>query len=79
LLSANVLDSEKLKVDFKPLYQSIHIYTTLDSIDDLRKSYQADRKVRAVFSFFLQSTQSKCRRNRTLFYQIHFRLPPLSA
>lgn len=37
---------ETLKVDFKPLYQSIHIYTTLDSLDELRKSYQADRKVR---------------------------------
>ncbi|KAJ8584776.1 exocyst complex subunit Sec15-like protein [Rhizopogon salebrosus TDB-379] len=44
---SNVLDSEKLKVDFKPLYQSIHIYTTLDSIDDLRKSYQADRKAQS--------------------------------
>ncbi|OAX44483.1 exocyst complex subunit Sec15-like protein [Rhizopogon vinicolor AM-OR11-026] len=43
----NVLDSEKLKVDFKPLYQCIHIYTTLDSIDDLRKSYQADRKAQS--------------------------------
>jgi hypothetical protein len=37
---------ETLKVDFKPLYQSIHIYSTLDSLDELRKSYQADRKVR---------------------------------
>ncbi|KAH9021143.1 exocyst complex component sec15 subunit [Lactarius pseudohatsudake] len=35
---------ETLKVDFKPLYQSIHIYSTLDSLDELRKSYQADRK-----------------------------------
>jgi hypothetical protein len=38
---------ETLKVDFKPLYQSIHIYSTLDSLDELRKSYQADRKVRS--------------------------------
>ena len=38
---------ETLEVDFKPLYQSIHIYTTLDSLDELRKSYQADRKVRS--------------------------------
>lgn len=41
----NVL--ENLQVDFKPLYQSIHIYTTLDSIDELRKSYQADRKAQS--------------------------------
>lgn len=48
---ANVLDSEKLKVDFTPLYQCIHIYATLDSIDDLRRSYQADRKVRQCSTF----------------------------
>ena len=41
----NVLDNEKLRVDFKPLYECIHIYTSLDSLDELRKSYQADRKV----------------------------------
>lgn len=51
LLLVNVLDSEKLKVDFTPLYQCIHIYTTLDSIDDLRRSYQADRKVRQCSAF----------------------------
>ncbi|KII94938.1 hypothetical protein PLICRDRAFT_120833 [Plicaturopsis crispa FD-325 SS-3] len=39
----NVLDNDRLKVDFKPLFQCIHIYTTLDSLDELRKSYQADR------------------------------------
>ncbi|KAH9985200.1 exocyst complex component sec15 subunit [Russula compacta] len=38
---------ETLKVDFKPLYQSIHIYTALDSLDELRKSYQADRKAQS--------------------------------
>lgn len=38
---------ETLKVDFKPLHQSIHIYTTLDSLDELRKSYQADRKAQS--------------------------------
>ncbi|TFY62805.1 hypothetical protein EVG20_g6563 [Dentipellis fragilis] len=43
----NVLENENLKVDFKPLYQSIHIYTTLDSLDELRKSYQADRKAQS--------------------------------
>jgi hypothetical protein len=41
----NVLEDEKLGVDFKPLYQAIHIYTALESLDELRKSYQADRKV----------------------------------
>ncbi|KAH7914426.1 exocyst complex subunit Sec15-like-domain-containing protein [Hygrophoropsis aurantiaca] len=44
---SNALDNEKVKVDFKPLYQCIHIYTTLDSLDTLRKSYQADRKAQS--------------------------------
>ncbi|KAH7887589.1 exocyst complex subunit Sec15-like-domain-containing protein [Phlebopus sp. FC_14] len=43
----NVLDSDKLKVDFQPLYQCIHIYASLDSLDDLRNSYQADRKAQS--------------------------------
>lgn len=41
----DVLDNEKLRVDFKPLFECIHIYTALDSLDELRRSYQADRKV----------------------------------
>lgn len=31
-------------MDFKPLYQCILIYTALDSLEELQKSYQADRK-----------------------------------
>ncbi|KAF5390532.1 hypothetical protein D9757_002620 [Collybiopsis confluens] len=43
----NVLDNDRLSVDFKPLYQCIHIYTALDSLDELQKSYQADRKIQS--------------------------------
>ncbi|CAA7260029.1 unnamed protein product [Cyclocybe aegerita] len=43
----NVLDNEKLHVDFKPLFECIHIYTTLDSLNELQKSYQADRKAQS--------------------------------
>ncbi|KIP10689.1 hypothetical protein PHLGIDRAFT_494456 [Phlebiopsis gigantea 11061_1 CR5-6] len=43
----NVLDNERLQVDFTPLYQCIHIYTALDALDDIRKSYQADRKAQS--------------------------------
>ncbi len=46
LYTDNVLDNERLKVDFTPLYQCIHIYSALDALDEIRKSYQADRKVR---------------------------------
>ncbi|KZT29334.1 exocyst complex subunit Sec15-like protein [Neolentinus lepideus HHB14362 ss-1] len=43
----DALNNDKVTVDFKPLYQCIHIYTALDSLDDLRKSYQADRKAQS--------------------------------
>ena len=47
-LVVDVFDNNELKVDFKPLYHCIHIYTALDSLDELRKSYQADRRVRRI-------------------------------
>ena len=55
LLVVDVFDNSELKVDFKPLYHCIHIYTALDSLDELRKSYQADRRVRHILlqPFFL--------------------------
>ncbi|KAK7061897.1 exocyst complex component SEC15 [Favolaschia claudopus] len=43
----DVLDNDRLRVDFKPLFECIHIYTTLDSLDELQRSYQADRKAQA--------------------------------
>lgn len=43
----DVLDNEKLHVDFKPLFECIHIYTSLDSLNELQKSYQADRKAQS--------------------------------
>ena len=39
-----------MKIDFKPLYQCIHIYTALESLEELQRSYQADRKVRNSFA-----------------------------
>ncbi|KAF7301857.1 Rsec15 protein [Mycena indigotica] len=43
----DVLNNEQISVDFKPLFECIHIYTTLDSLEDLQKSYQADRKAQS--------------------------------
>ncbi|KAG9018833.1 hypothetical protein FRB90_009120 [Tulasnella sp. 427] len=56
----NVLDNDQLKVDFKPLYQCIHIYTALDAIEELQRSYQADRKAQAslILSDRMSSTSS---------------------
>ncbi|CAG7848707.1 SubName: Full=Related to secretory pathway protein (Exocyst complex protein Sec15) {ECO:0000313/EMBL:CCA69070.1} [Serendipita indica DSM 11827] len=44
----DVFDNDKLQVDFKPLYQSILIYTALEMLEELQKSYQADRKTQST-------------------------------
>ena len=64
--SDNVLNNEHLTVDFTPLYQCIHIYTALDALDEIRKSYQADRKVRSGHLFPCLPTQVYFRLNQTL-------------
>ena len=50
----DVLDNEHLKVDFTPLYQCIHIYGALDALEEIRKSYQADRKVGSYSSTLIR-------------------------
>jgi hypothetical protein len=45
LCLVNTLDNDTVRIDFKPLYQCIHIYDTLDSREELQLSYQADRRV----------------------------------
>ncbi|KDQ20586.1 hypothetical protein BOTBODRAFT_26590 [Botryobasidium botryosum FD-172 SS1] len=42
------LNNDTVKVDFKPLYQCIHIYGALSALPELQKSYQADRKAQAA-------------------------------
>ncbi|KAL4399832.1 Rab GTPase-binding exocyst subunit S15 [Malassezia pachydermatis] len=46
-IEVNFLDNEKVKVDFKPLYQCIHIYEVLDQREQLQMNYQEDRKAQA--------------------------------
>lgn len=41
----NALDNEQIKIDFRPLYQCIHIYEALDAKTELQRNYQDDRKV----------------------------------
>ena len=43
----NLLDNDKVKLDFAPLHQSIHIYTALSALPELQVSYQRDRKEQA--------------------------------
>ena len=58
MIAVNVLDNERLTVDFTPLYQCVHIYGALDAIDEIRKSYQADRKVSMFIHIYGSHTQT---------------------
>ncbi|RSH87449.1 hypothetical protein EHS25_003359 [Saitozyma podzolica] len=40
----DALDNDEINVDFKPLYQCIHIYEALESKPELQRSFQEDRK-----------------------------------
>jgi hypothetical protein len=44
----DALDNDETKIDFKPLYQCIHIYDALECKPELQRSYQQDRKVRGI-------------------------------
>ena len=76
-MTVNVLNNEKLQVDFKPLFECIHIYTSLDSLNELQKSYQADRKVQYICSILMPSsfTNHHFRLNQISFFQTHFPSP----
>ncbi|OCF36896.1 hypothetical protein I316_01494 [Kwoniella heveanensis BCC8398] len=42
------LDNEEIQIDFKPLYQCIHIYEALERKPELQRSFQEDRKTQAT-------------------------------
>ena len=48
LIPVDALNNDEIKVDFKPLYQCIHIYEALDRKSELQRSYQEDRKTQAT-------------------------------
>lgn len=43
----NFVDNEHVSIDFKPLYQAIHIYDVLGHREALQRSYQEDRAAQA--------------------------------
>lgn len=49
----NPLDNDQVRVDFRPLLECIHIYTTMDALEELQRSYQEDRKVLISADTFL--------------------------
>lgn len=42
--TVNVVDNDRLRVDFVPLYQGVHIYNTLGRRDEFKKTYDENRK-----------------------------------
>ncbi len=44
LFPVNVVDNDRLRVDFVPLYQAVHIYGTLCRRDGFKKDYEENRK-----------------------------------
>lgn len=46
-IEVNYLENDRVRVDFKPLYQCIHIYEVLDQREKLQANYQEDRKAQA--------------------------------
>ena len=46
-IEVNYLENDRVKIDFKPLYQCIHIYEVLDQREKLQANYQEDRKAQA--------------------------------
>lgn len=44
-ITDNFVDNEQVQIDFKPLYQCIHIYDVMDMREQLQANYQDDRRV----------------------------------
>ncbi|CAK9785452.1 putative rsec15 [Cutaneotrichosporon oleaginosum] len=54
----NALDNEQICIDFKPLYQCIHIYEALECKAELQRNYQEDRKTQANLILASRSASS---------------------
>ncbi|WWD17361.1 hypothetical protein CI109_101802 [Kwoniella shandongensis] len=44
----DALDNDEIKIDFRPLYQCVHIYEALERKPEFQRSYQEDRKIQAT-------------------------------
>ncbi|BEI79982.1 hypothetical protein CcaverHIS002_0105110 [Cutaneotrichosporon cavernicola] len=54
----DALDNEHIRIDFKPLYQCIHIYEALECKTELQRNYQEDRKTQANLILASRSASS---------------------
>ncbi|KAL1413544.1 Rab GTPase-binding exocyst subunit S15 [Vanrija albida] len=49
-------DNDQIRIDFRPLYQCIHIYEALDCKAELQRNYQEDRKKQATLILDTRAT-----------------------
>ncbi|KAH8915894.1 exocyst complex subunit Sec15-like protein [Atractiella rhizophila] len=54
----DVIDNAQVKVDFKPLLQCIHIYDSMDSVEELQLNYQSDRRAQSALILSQSTTFS---------------------
>ncbi|CAG8811586.1 2657_t:CDS:2, partial [Racocetra persica] len=43
----NIINNVEVKIDFKPLYQCLHIYEELGKLNEFKSNYEEDRKAQA--------------------------------
>lgn len=43
-ISVDPLNNEEISVNFQPLYEAMHIYGSLNKAEELRRTYDADRR-----------------------------------
>ena len=53
------MHNDTVNMNFKPLYQCIHIYEALDRKSELQRSYQEDRKVGSFLKTFEDSLRAQ--------------------
>lgn len=44
-MSVDPVQNERVRIDFGPLYECIHIHKAMDALDDLRLNYEGDRRM----------------------------------
>jgi exocyst complex component 6 len=44
LIIVDPLNNEQIVIDFRPLYEAMHIYASLNKADELQRTYEADRR-----------------------------------
>ncbi|KAF9908272.1 hypothetical protein BX616_000194, partial [Lobosporangium transversale] len=55
-MGVDILDADQVNIDFKSLYQCLHIYDELGQRSELRASYAEDRRAQAKLTLSSMTT-----------------------